>query len=1106
MDIKKLFVFLLMGIFLISFVSAFEFDNVKSYDAVKREVTITNVYGLGSDIGKARLNTPLNVKVGAGYQKVAEFDISTYQDYSDGLKDFTFIDMNTGKTLNQDIDIKYLTYEEVSIDDYKSVKVEIYKNETISYEQIKVGSHKEKRKVWKPLTSDFKKDQTITIGLFTNVKLGDYVDWIPTIYGVEVKEWATWSGDMDIDLNVYYKLNASSGDVVNEVGTNGVEGANPPTRNVVGKIEKAFDFDGSDDYVDTNYQISDVAGDKTVNLWIKTTTTAVSHLLSAYDGVRQTYFGRLNSGATGQLDMIMASTGSTYLTLTTDDWRDGNWHMITFLQGGTTEEDMSIWIDGVNQTVTRVEGGTLSSAGMTNDLFLGTSDFSGTPTYFFDGSIDEVGFWDRALSTDEIGFLWNDGDGRTYGDDGLSETPHIILNSPTVDTNYTTTQTITFNFTAWDDIELSDVKIYVNDALNQTNASGINNTNYLFDIDFGDGEFEVYGIATNNESQTNQSASVNFVIDSTTPTISNASNLTDLTTFTIPINSTWNYTAMDTHLDQCYYNTSDNETQTVETCNASITTTWETGGNKTIQYCANDTFGFETCNTDYIYIYYIQETQAENPNPIAESFDATFNLTINLTNIPTTTANLVLNNTVYAPTTTTAGTNGYYFEVTVPIPDGWGNTTGITQDWFWNYTIAGVITDEITDTENITVYELGVDDCSSYGEVIFDFSILDEKTLVLANESETITVEADLILTSKEDATQSISYSNTWDADNNPQICVPSGVINNSQYWIDLTVGLSSTDHVSEFFYMDSGTLNSTKTYENFNGKTNQSIDLMDLLTADSTSFLFNYFDADGLAVDGSIVHVMRKYIGEGKFREVERAKQDQNGDTIVHLVEEDVIYYFMITKDGILLYTSSTYTALCQATPCTIQIEASGGSATFPTNWDLIDGGAYDISSDASTRDVTLTYSFNESDTINLTVYKYNSDGSYSAIVTNSSTGTTGSIDLYVPQSAGNVSFFATVIKGGDFKNSEWINFESTPQDIFGVTLSLFLAGLIILTLGLFAIHEGAGTIAYIILGIIISGALGLLNTTLSTGVNIVIYLVLAGGIFIWKLTRGRT
>jgi hypothetical protein len=259
------------------------------------------------------------------------------------------------------------------------------------------------------------------------------------------------------------------------------------------------------------------------------------------------------------------------------------------------------------------------------------------------------------------------------------------------------------------------------------------------------------------------------------------------------------------------------------------------------------------------------------------------------------------------------------------------------------------------------------------------------------------------------------------------------------------------------------------------------------------------------LAVDDAIVHVMRKYIGSGQFLEVERSKADENGDTIVHLVEEDVIYFFYITQYGELIYTSSTYTALCQETPCRIQLEASGSGATFPTDWDLIDGGAYDIDDDPSTREVNMTYSLNDTSTMNLTIYKYNSDGSYSSVASNSSTGTSGSIVLTVPQSAGNVSFFATVHQDDNFVNSEWVDFEEKAQDRFGVTLALFISALIILSLGLMAITEGVGTLVFVLLGVALSGFLGLVTTTLSTGVNIIVYLVVAGGILLWKLTGGR-
>ena len=52
---KKILTLLFIGIFLISCVSALEWDNVKSYDEDTKVVTITNALGLGADLAKIEL-------------------------------------------------------------------------------------------------------------------------------------------------------------------------------------------------------------------------------------------------------------------------------------------------------------------------------------------------------------------------------------------------------------------------------------------------------------------------------------------------------------------------------------------------------------------------------------------------------------------------------------------------------------------------------------------------------------------------------------------------------------------------------------------------------------------------------------------------------------------------------------------------------------------------------------------------------------------------------------------------------------------------------------------------------------------------------------------
>jgi hypothetical protein len=676
----------------------------------------------------------------------------------------------------------------------------------------------------------------------------------------------------------------------------------------------------------------------------------------------------------------------------------------------------------------------------------------------------------------------------------------INLISP-VDGYNSTSSSVDFECNVTDETGVYSLNLTINDTIYETvTGDGTTNLTLSSTETLSDGYWEWY-CTGNDDSETENSTTRYLTVDTTSPVISSAYNLTDLVTLTLPTNSTWHFNATDTHIDSCYYNTSDDATLQVISCNSTQVTNWTTQGTKTIQFCVNDTFGFETCNTTTIDIYLIVISQADDPDPIVEGYPVTFNLTVNMTDLPTTTAYLIFNTSSYL-VSGTSGQNGSYFETTINVPTDYGNTTGFPQTWYWNYTIDGFITNESTASQTLTVYELAIDNCTDYGEVILDLSLKDEETNALVNSSAGSTIEIDLDLVSVDNSSLSLSYSKKWENFNHTQVCIPLNVINNTEWYMNFTIGFDSTDRVWEFYYLDLGILNSTKV---FNGQTDYTIDLMNLKTDDSTSFLFNYFDVDGLTVDDIIVHTFRKHIGDGIFREVERSKNDENGDTIVHLVEEDVIYYFLITRYGEVLYTSSTYTALCQATPCTIQLEASGDSAVFDTDWDLIEGGSYSINESSSERQVTLIYDLAESEEMNFTVYKYDQYGNFSAIDTASSSATEDQLTLDIPLSAGNVSFFVAVTKGDEFIKSQWVDFEDNAEGRFGSTLSIFLAILIILTLGLIAITEGSNTIIMVILGIFLSGALGLITTKLSTGVNIIVYLILAGGLIVWKISQGK-
>lgn len=1210
---KKILLILMFAFMVMPLTSALEIeiDNYGSYDKNTRTAIVNNcavwvgtcIFD-GGEIGGGQLITPQHNKVGVGKRTViAEIDLwlTRETNYNEVIKNINlynkdYTDWENHK-FDKTVDLEMRTYVDEVVIDYNSTCPTEEEKKIIGdnwgCKKTEIGSHIEPKEKWIKVTpANLKKsDGKVRVRLVTETFDGEKGEWIFELFGVEQDQWAEWEASIEVEMESVWLLDAN--DLSDYIGTNNA--TNVGTINSTGILGDGRYQDGND-YLsvgDLDGWSSELENNATFGIWFKGTSTSAQTLIGCDDANTRLFQIVLNQGGAGKVYLIMRDDGGSRIWGASSafaNMNDGNWHLLIVSIEAPTNT-IAVYIDNTKYAFTY--SGQESPTGFSvfsAPFFIGAHRGStGTPTSFFTGNYDQPTLWTRDLSATERSNYYNAGVGIAPTGSGGDSAPTVSFVSPANATTYTTLPTVDFTCYGEDDLNFTEMEFYLNGSLTQTNSSGLNASNYIFQETLPDGihnwsctgndnnsqqtsagtrwvtvdttpfidfasptqvdnynsstsyipinitltetyfqnatftfsngtaytftdstRFINYSFATGSHDynvttctttgQCNSTDTRTINIDVSAPVLSSASNLTNLTAFDLPTNSTWTYNATDTAINTCYYNTTDDVSYKVVTCNSTIQTAWNDRGYKTIQYCADDDFGNEQCNQETIFVYWIQDTIGSDRSSVAEGFNVVFNLTVNMTNIPSTTATLMLNNTIYSPTTTQAGTNGYYFERTVFIPTGWGAGDGADFEWFWNYTIVGEVTNQSTDHENLTVYTLDIDDCSIYDTTILNFTLRDEKTSQLINESAGTNVELDVTLQSKIFQDVTLTHSITYTDENNPVACIPS--LNESQYWIDITMGYDSTDHVWEFFYLEDGTLNETRILDT---QTTTEIDLYNLETADSTSFLFNFFDIDGLAVDDTIVHVFRQYIGEGIFKEVERSKADQNGETIVHLVEEDVIYYFLITQYGIPIYTSSHYTALCQSTPCEIQIEESGEIASFPTDWDLIDNGAFTISSSATSREVSLEYQFNESDTINLTVYKYNSDGSYSSINSSGATGTSGVITLAVPQSAGNVSFFASVDQDTDHVKSEWVDFTQKSQDFFGVVLSLFLAGIIILTLALFAVNEGVATIGYVILGIFVSGALGLLNTGLSTGVNIIAYLVSAGALLIWKLTRRR-
>lgn len=184
------------------------FDNVKSYDTQTKTVTIKNLFGLGDTYATIKLDTNwcnnVNgirceqdsgiVYVPMGYQQVAEFIVTGFQDYKDFINYIEFYDLNSNKNkVTKEYDLKFRKLVNYTVDNYYYGITGYNPNATANYGYVKNGTRIETREEWEKLTpADLKKNEVMNIGIFTNVNYNDKVDWIPTFMGVKVEEWATY--------------------------------------------------------------------------------------------------------------------------------------------------------------------------------------------------------------------------------------------------------------------------------------------------------------------------------------------------------------------------------------------------------------------------------------------------------------------------------------------------------------------------------------------------------------------------------------------------------------------------------------------------------------------------------------------------------------------------------------------------------------------------------------------------------------------------------------------------------------------------------------------------------------------------------------------------
>ena len=185
------------------------------------------------------------------------------------------------------------------------------------------------------------------------------------------------------------------------LGNNGYMSGFGATSSAVtaGKLGQGLKFDGVNDYVQT-VVINDASITSfTYSLWFKTSASQNNKVLISW--ANNSKWCRVNSTNNIQCNVadtaLGAANGSTVIN-------NGKWHSLIYV--AKTDNTQQLYIDGILDG----PGTTTIAPGLFDLVRIGASAY-GSPSSYFNGNIDDVRIYSRALSASEIKQLYNAGAG-----------------------------------------------------------------------------------------------------------------------------------------------------------------------------------------------------------------------------------------------------------------------------------------------------------------------------------------------------------------------------------------------------------------------------------------------------------------------------------------------------------------------------------------------------------------------------------------------------------------------------------------------------------------------------------------------------------------------
>jgi hypothetical protein len=209
-------------------------------------------------------------------------------------------------------------------------------------------------------------------------------------------------------LEGYWTFNNNANDESGN-GHNGVVNGATLTADRYGNPNSAYSFNGINNYIQTNYP--GVLGNnfRTISFWAKSNSSSemASFSYGASTGTGNRFDGYFNFNGIGCTANI---AGGSVTYSAPSQVNDNNWHNYIYVvdQLNSQANSIKIYQDGILLTniINNYNPNTAINTANEIGLRFGKTTYPGIPSNF-NGTLDDIGFWNRALTQQEITNLYN---------------------------------------------------------------------------------------------------------------------------------------------------------------------------------------------------------------------------------------------------------------------------------------------------------------------------------------------------------------------------------------------------------------------------------------------------------------------------------------------------------------------------------------------------------------------------------------------------------------------------------------------------------------------------------------------------------------------------